>query len=185
MSCEEGLAHPWMEKFSSGDVTATKSLSKEKMKKFLIAQKWKVRCHPQTHQNLLHRKWWLHLIKTHVLHTESRQGRAGPEENGFVVQKWQFRIFHKSWKGWDNVCSFQRTVGPSPLDLLVRFCSLDVPLSPEAERALQSLEQKMQGPPQFTKSLEEQTVAQGSCARLSCHLTGTHQLLAQKMESDV
>lgn len=48
----------------------------------------------------------------------------------------------------------------------------DSPLSPEAEHALQSLECKMQGPPQFTQSLEDQTVAQGSSARLSCHLTG-------------
>ncbi|KAE8283410.1 Myosin light chain kinase, smooth muscle [Larimichthys crocea] len=46
------------------------------------------------------------------------------------------------------------------------------PLSPEAEHALQSLERKMQGPPQFTQSLEDQTVAQGSKARLSCNLTG-------------
>lgn len=48
----------------------------------------------------------------------------------------------------------------------------DSPLSQEAEHALQSLELKMQGPPQFTQSLEDQTVAQGSTARLSCHLTG-------------
>ncbi|XP_070779507.1 myosin light chain kinase, smooth muscle isoform X2 [Enoplosus armatus] len=45
-------------------------------------------------------------------------------------------------------------------------------LSPEAEYALLSLERKMQGPPQFTQSLEDQTVALGSSARLSCHLTG-------------
>ncbi|KAM9345915.1 myosin light chain kinase, smooth muscle isoform 1-T2 [Symphorus nematophorus] len=48
----------------------------------------------------------------------------------------------------------------------------DSPLSPEAEHALQSLERKMQGPPQFTQRLEDQTVAHGSSARLSCHLTG-------------
>ncbi|XP_051243409.1 myosin light chain kinase, smooth muscle isoform X2 [Dicentrarchus labrax] len=48
----------------------------------------------------------------------------------------------------------------------------DSPLSPEAAHALQSLERKMQEPPQFTQSLEDQTVAQGSSARLSCHLTG-------------
>ncbi|XP_055366717.1 myosin light chain kinase, smooth muscle isoform X2 [Betta splendens] len=46
------------------------------------------------------------------------------------------------------------------------------PLSPEAEKALQSLELKMQGPPQFTQVLQNQTVAQGSSACLSCHLTG-------------
>ncbi|KAG7243548.1 hypothetical protein INR49_011104 [Caranx melampygus] len=48
----------------------------------------------------------------------------------------------------------------------------DSPLSPEAEHALQSLEQKMQGPPQFTQTLEDQTVAQGSSVSLSCHLIG-------------
>ncbi|KAK1878312.1 Myosin light chain kinase smooth muscle [Dissostichus eleginoides] len=48
----------------------------------------------------------------------------------------------------------------------------DLPLSPEAEHALQSLERKMQVPPEFTQRLEDLTVVQGSCARLSCHLTG-------------
>lgn len=42
MSCEEALAHPWMAAFESGHVTATKNLSKEKMKRFLARQKWKV-----------------------------------------------------------------------------------------------------------------------------------------------
>lgn len=56
------------------------------------------------------------------------------------------------------------------------FFVVDSPLSPEAEHALQSLERKMQGPPQFTQSLEDQTVAQGSKARLSCNLTGKYDL---------
>lgn len=60
------------------------------------------------------------------------------------------------------------------------FGFLDEPLSPEAEQALQSLERKMQGPPGFTQTLKDQTVTQGSCARLSCHLTGMHQLPTQK-----
>lgn len=42
MSCEEALAHPWMAAFDSGDHVTTKSLSKEKMKRFLARQKWKV-----------------------------------------------------------------------------------------------------------------------------------------------
>ncbi|XP_056870891.1 myosin light chain kinase, smooth muscle isoform X1 [Takifugu flavidus] len=46
------------------------------------------------------------------------------------------------------------------------------PFSPEAEHALQTLEHKMQGAPQFTQSLKDQTVTSGSRARLSCHLTG-------------
>lgn len=46
------------------------------------------------------------------------------------------------------------------------------PLSPEAMNALKSLEHKMQEPPKFTQSLEDQTVAPGASARLSCHLTG-------------
>ncbi|KAF3699939.1 Myosin light chain kinase, smooth muscle [Channa argus] len=48
----------------------------------------------------------------------------------------------------------------------------DSPMSPEAEQALHSLERKMQGPPKFTQSLEDQTVVQGSSVRLSCQLTG-------------
>lgn len=41
MSCEEALAHPWMAAFDSGELE-TKNLSKDKMKKFLARQKWKV-----------------------------------------------------------------------------------------------------------------------------------------------
>ncbi|XP_024245940.1 myosin light chain kinase, smooth muscle isoform X2 [Oncorhynchus tshawytscha] len=48
----------------------------------------------------------------------------------------------------------------------------DSPLSPEAEQALQSLEVKLQGVPQFSLTPTDQTVSQGSTARLSCHLTG-------------
>lgn len=55
----------------------------------------------------------------------------------------------------------------------------DLPLSPEAEHALLSLEHKLQGPPQFTQGLEDQTVAQGSSARLSCHLTGTQNFIQE------
>ncbi|CAL8302905.1 unnamed protein product [Merluccius merluccius] len=46
------------------------------------------------------------------------------------------------------------------------------PLSPEAQQALLSLEDKMQGPPQFSRRLEDQAVSAGSTVRLSCHLTG-------------
>lgn len=41
MTCEQALAHPWMAAFDSGELQ-TKNLSKEKMKKFLARQKWKV-----------------------------------------------------------------------------------------------------------------------------------------------
>uniref|UniRef100_A0A3Q2PDU6 Myosin, light chain kinase 5 n=1 Tax=Fundulus heteroclitus TaxID=8078 RepID=A0A3Q2PDU6_FUNHE len=108
MSCEEGLAHPWMEKFNSENLPSTKTLSKEKMKRFLARQKWK------------------------------KAGKA-------MLALKRMALLSKSENG---------------------------SLSPEAEDALQSLDRKMQGPPQFTESLEDQKVAQGSCARLSCHLTG-------------
>ncbi|XP_023866989.1 myosin light chain kinase, smooth muscle isoform X2 [Salvelinus sp. IW2-2015] len=48
----------------------------------------------------------------------------------------------------------------------------DSPLSREAEQALQSLEVKLRGGPQFSLTLTDQTACQGSTARLSCHLTG-------------
>ncbi|XP_013878730.1 myosin light chain kinase, smooth muscle isoform X2 [Austrofundulus limnaeus] len=118
MSCEEGLAHPWMEKFASGDVKSTKSLSKEKMKKFLARQKWK------------------------------KAGKA-------MQALQRMALLSKSGSSGSLI---------SP--------KKDEPLSPEAEQALQSLERKMQGPPGFTQTLKDQTVTQGSCARLSCHLTG-------------
>ncbi|XP_036945094.1 myosin light chain kinase, smooth muscle isoform X3 [Acanthopagrus latus] len=118
MSCEEALAHPWMAAFDSGDLTNTKNLSKEKMKRFLARQKWK------------------------------KAGKA-------LLALKRMALLSKS----------DSTTSPtSPGE--------DSPLSPEAEHALQSLERKMQGPPQFTQSLEDQTVTQGSSARLSCHLTG-------------
>ncbi|XP_034075637.1 myosin light chain kinase, smooth muscle isoform X1 [Gymnodraco acuticeps] len=117
MTCEEALAHPWMA-FDSGAVATTKSLSKEKMKRFLAKQKWK-----KAGKALLALKRMALLSKG--------DGSVSPTSPGE-----------------------------------------DLPLSPEAEHALQSLERKMQVPPQFTQSLEDLTVVQGSCARLSCHLTG-------------
>ncbi|KAM4535453.1 myosin light chain kinase, smooth muscle [Fundulus diaphanus] len=118
MSCEEGLAHPWMEKFNSENLPSTKTLSKEKMKRFLARQKWK-----KAGKAMLALKRMALLSKSEGAATLTSPGNDGP-------------------------------------------------LSPEAEDALQSLDRKMQGPPQFTESLEDQQVAQGSCARLSCHLTG-------------
>uniref|UniRef100_A0A3Q3EBE3 Myosin, light chain kinase 5 n=1 Tax=Labrus bergylta TaxID=56723 RepID=A0A3Q3EBE3_9LABR len=112
MSCEEGLAHPWMAAFDSRDHTTTKNLSKEKMKRFLARQKWK------------------------------KAGKA--------------------------LLALKR------MALLSKSDSSGSPTSPgeEAQHALQSLERQMQGPPNFTQSPKDQAVAQGSCARLSCHLTG-------------
>ncbi|XP_017284900.1 myosin light chain kinase, smooth muscle isoform X2 [Kryptolebias marmoratus] len=118
ISCEEGLGHPWMEKFASGDITTTKSLSKEKMKRFLARQKWK---------------------------------KAG-----------------KALQALKRMALLSKSDSSGALTSPRK----EEPLSPEAEQALQSLEQKMQGPPQFTQSLEDRSVTQGSCARLSCHLTG-------------
>ncbi|XP_026181828.1 myosin light chain kinase, smooth muscle isoform X2 [Mastacembelus armatus] len=118
MSCEEALAHPWMAAFDSGDLATTKSLSKEKMKRFLARQKWK------------------------------KAGKAMLALN-------RMALLSKGDGSGSPVSSGEDSV-----------------LSPEAEHALQSLERKMQGPPKFTEVLEDQTVAQGSSARLSCHLTG-------------
>uniref|UniRef100_A0A3P8WKQ8 Myosin, light chain kinase 5 n=1 Tax=Cynoglossus semilaevis TaxID=244447 RepID=A0A3P8WKQ8_CYNSE len=57
--------------------------------------------------------------------------------------------------------------------LLSKSDSSASPTSPElAQHALQSLERKMQSRPHFTQCLEDQTVAQGSTACLTCHLTG-------------
>uniref|UniRef100_A0A087Y6J8 Myosin, light chain kinase 5 n=1 Tax=Poecilia formosa TaxID=48698 RepID=A0A087Y6J8_POEFO len=115
MSCEEGLAHPWMKKFDSENLSSTKCLSKEKMKRFLARQKWK------------------------------KAGKA--------------------------MLALKRMALLSKNESSASLPSTDLPLSPEAEDALESLERKMQGPPQFTKKPEDQKVAQGSCARLSCHLS--------------
>lgn len=118
MSCEEALAHPWMAAFDSGDLSNTKNLSKEKMKRFLARQKWK------------------------------KAGKA-------LLALKRMAVLSKN-----ESCASLPTPGE------------DSPLSPEAENALQSLERQMQGPPKFTQRPEDQTVAQGTCARLSCHLTG-------------
>lgn len=41
MSSEEALAHPWMA-FEPGDEATSRSLSKDRLKRFLARQKWKV-----------------------------------------------------------------------------------------------------------------------------------------------
>ncbi|XP_068434941.1 myosin light chain kinase, smooth muscle [Clinocottus analis] len=119
MSCEQALHHPWMA-FESGDLATNRSLSKEKMKRFLARQKWK------------------------------KAGKA-------LLALKRMALLTKV----DSSASGSLT---SPVE--------DSPLSPEAELALLSLERRMQGPPHFTQSLEDQTADQGSSARLSCHLTG-------------
>ncbi|CAG5898019.1 unnamed protein product [Menidia menidia] len=118
MSCQEALDHPWIAAFDSRDLTSTKSLSKEKMKRFLARQKWK------------------------------KAGKA-------MLALKRMALLSRS-----ESSSSPTTTGEA------------FPLSPEAEHALESLERKMQGPPSFTRSLEDQSVARGSCARLTCHLTG-------------
>uniref|UniRef100_A0A3Q0RWK0 Myosin, light chain kinase 5 n=1 Tax=Amphilophus citrinellus TaxID=61819 RepID=A0A3Q0RWK0_AMPCI len=106
MSCEEALAHPWMAAFKSKGLASTKSLSKEKMKRFLARQKWK------------------------------KAGKA--------------------------MLALKR---------MALLSKADSSASPTKE-VLPSLELKLQEPPLFTQSLEDQTATQGSSARLSCHLTG-------------
>ncbi|XP_054616321.1 myosin light chain kinase, smooth muscle isoform X2 [Dunckerocampus dactyliophorus] len=118
MACEEALAHPWMAAFDSEDPACTRSLPKEKMKRFLARQKWK-----KAGKAMLALKRMTLLSKG--------DGSASPT---------------------------------SPAE--------DSPLTPETEDALISLERKMQGPPDFTKTLQDQTVSVGSSAHLSCHLTG-------------
>ncbi|XP_076000147.1 myosin light chain kinase, smooth muscle isoform X2 [Genypterus blacodes] len=118
MSVAEALAHPWIAAVASGDPATTKTLSKEKMKRFLAKQKWKKAG-----------KAMLALNRMALL--SKGDGSGSPTSPGE-----------------------------------------DSPLTPEAEYALQSLEMKMQGPPQFSQVLEDQTVTPGSCVRLLCHVTG-------------
>uniref|UniRef100_A0A3B3Z5D2 Myosin, light chain kinase 5 n=1 Tax=Poecilia mexicana TaxID=48701 RepID=A0A3B3Z5D2_9TELE len=108
MSCEEGLAHPWMKKFDSENLSSTKCLSKEKMKRFLARQKWK---------------------------------KAG-----------------KAMLALKRMALLSKNESSASL--------------PSTEDALESLERKMQRPPQFTKKPEDQKVAQGSCmSHSSCLFT--------------
>uniref|UniRef100_A0A3Q2Z4Z1 Myosin, light chain kinase 5 n=1 Tax=Hippocampus comes TaxID=109280 RepID=A0A3Q2Z4Z1_HIPCM len=108
MSCEDALAHAWMAAFDSGTQASTKSLPKEKMKRFLARQKWK------------------------------KAGKA-------MLALKRMALLSKG----DSTCSPTST-----------------------EDALLSLERKMQGPPCFTKTLQDQTVFIGASAHLDCHLMG-------------
>lgn len=57
MSCKDALAHPWIAAFDSADQVTGRSLSKEKMKRFLARQKWKV-----THLTTYCRNWIKNLL---------------------------------------------------------------------------------------------------------------------------
>ncbi|KAG7256987.1 hypothetical protein CRUP_030569, partial [Coryphaenoides rupestris] len=118
LSAQDALSHPWIAASSCLDPSHAKSLSKDKMKKFLARQKWK------------------------------KAGKA-------MLALKRMTLLSKS----DSTTSLI-----SPGD--------ESPLTPEAEYALISLEQKMAGPPCFSQGLEDQTVASGSTGRLTCHLTG-------------
>ncbi|XP_051904194.1 myosin light chain kinase, smooth muscle [Hippocampus zosterae] len=118
MSSEDALAHAWMAAFDSGTQASTKSLPKEKMKRFLAKQKWK------------------------------KAGKA-------MLALKRMALLSKG----DSTCS--PTSAPE-----------ECPMTPETEDALLSLERKMQGPPCFTKTLQNQTVFTGASAHLDCHLMG-------------
>ncbi|XP_077383103.1 myosin light chain kinase, smooth muscle [Festucalex cinctus] len=118
MSCEDALAHAWMVAFESAVPASTKSLPKDKMKRFLARQKWK------------------------------KAGKA-------MLALKRMALLSKG----DSTCS-----PTSPAE--------ECPMTPETEDALLSLERKMQGPPHFTKTLQDQSVSTGASAHLDCHLTG-------------
>uniref|UniRef100_A0A673FLC2 Protein kinase domain-containing protein n=1 Tax=Sinocyclocheilus rhinocerous TaxID=307959 RepID=A0A673FLC2_9TELE len=44
LSCEKALAHPWIALFDDSNSRSTKSLNKDKMRRFLARRKWKARC---------------------------------------------------------------------------------------------------------------------------------------------
>ncbi|XP_077068831.1 myosin light chain kinase, smooth muscle isoform X5 [Siphateles boraxobius] len=112
MSCEDAMAHDWLA-YTCVDNTssATKTLSKNKMKKFLTRQKWK-----KTGKALLALKRMAILSK--------------PEASASL----------------------------SPVD--------------ETDKAMQSLELKLQCKPEFSKTPSNLIVPQGSSAQLSCLITG-------------
>ncbi|KAM9784866.1 myosin light chain kinase, smooth muscle isoform X2 [Syngnathus typhle] len=116
MSCEDALAHTWMAAFDSPAPAFTKSLPKEKMKRFLARQKWK------------------------------KAGKA--------------------------MLALKRMALLSKGDCSPTSPAEECPMTPETEVALLSLEQKMQGPPRFTKTLQDQTVSTGGSVHLDCHLIG-------------
>ncbi|XP_077475711.1 myosin light chain kinase, smooth muscle isoform X2 [Stigmatopora argus] len=114
MSSEDALAHRWM---ASKSPANAKTLSKEKMKRFLARQKWK---------------------------------KAG-----------------KAMLALKRMALLRKGDSPSPNSL-----AEECPPTPETEDALLSLERKMWGPPQFTKTLRDQKVLAGATAHLECCLTG-------------
>ncbi|XP_016124607.1 myosin light chain kinase, smooth muscle isoform X2 [Sinocyclocheilus grahami] len=113
MSCEEAMAHSWLVYtcVDNSSSSSTKTLSKDKMKRFLTRQKWK-----KTGKALLALKRMAILSK--------------PEASASL----------------------------SPVD--------------ETEKALHSLELKLQSKPEFSKTLSDLTVPKGSSAQLSCLITG-------------
>ncbi|KAJ8364584.1 hypothetical protein SKAU_G00134150 [Synaphobranchus kaupii] len=119
LSCENALAHPWMAAFVSADPRSTKSLSKQKMKKFLAKQKWK-----KTGKALL-------ALKRMALLSNKSDGSDSPASPGE-----------------------------------------DSTLSPEAERALKSLDDQLQCEPRFSQALKDQTQPQGATVHLTCHIQG-------------
>lgn len=83
MTCEQALAHPWMAAFKSKELTLTKSLSKEKMKRFLARQKWKV----STKLLFIYLFFTQNLdfVLIHICLIESWQGHVSTEENGSAL----------------------------------------------------------------------------------------------------
>ncbi|ROI15119.1 Myosin light chain kinase, smooth muscle [Anabarilius grahami] len=156
MSCEDALAHAWLASTSVDNTSSiTRNLSKDKMKKFLTRQKWK-----KTGKALLALK------RMALLSKPEASANLSPVDG-------EKEIKHEQKK---SVC-FRKT--GKALLALKRMALLSKPeasanLSPvdETDKAMQSLELKLQCKPEFSKTLSDLTVPQGSSAQLSCLITG-------------
>ncbi|XP_018619831.1 myosin light chain kinase, smooth muscle-like isoform X2 [Scleropages formosus] len=119
LSCDEALAHPWMASFATANPRYTKTLPKEKMKKYLAKQKWK-----KTGKALL-------ALKRLALLSSKVDGTSRPTSPGE-----------------------------------------DPGLTPEVEKALKSLEEKLLSQPYFSQPLMDQVVPRGSTVHLICNIQG-------------
>ncbi|XP_016327451.1 myosin light chain kinase, smooth muscle-like [Sinocyclocheilus anshuiensis] len=106
LSCEKALAHPWIALFDDSNSRSTKSLNKDKMRRFLARQKWK-----KTGKALLALKRMVHCSKSDALHSPSISVDAnalGKEAEQAVAslekQLWSEPRFHRALHDLTESC---------------------------------------------------------------------------------
>uniref|UniRef100_A0A8C1N1V8 Myosin light chain kinase, smooth muscle n=1 Tax=Cyprinus carpio TaxID=7962 RepID=A0A8C1N1V8_CYPCA len=122
LSCEKALAHPWIALFDDSNSRSAKSLNKDKIRRFLARQKWKVwnlkkllAAVLETRSPVVHLRWFLifqvvintnFLLKLQIMHTSVLSQKTEAEQAVASLEKqlWSEPCFHRALHDLTESC---------------------------------------------------------------------------------